>query len=270
MYKAIDQEISIIRNMNTQDQPASFDMNVRVNASLLKVELNLHKSEFRKFMFICPMLLAMIFMLNAQQSGFIPLFDGRSLDGWIVRSGSATYRVEDGTIVGTTVEGSGNTFLCTLKEYSDFIFEFEVIFDPELNSGVQFRSHAYDKETEVTGADGNKRKFPAGRVFGYQFEIATDGSGGVYDEARRAVFISGKNKATAVIYANGWNRCRIIAQGDHFITSVNGVVIADFHDTADAKGFFGLQVHQVPKGTKPLTVRWRNLNIRELKPDEKL
>jgi hypothetical protein len=212
----------------------------------------------------------MAYMLNAQQSKFVPMFDGKSLDGWIVRSGSAKYRVEDKAIVGTTVENSGNTFLCTVKEYSDFIFEFEVKFDPELNSGVQFRSHAYEKETELLSNDGKKRRFPADRVYGYQFEIATEGSGGVYDEARRAVFINGQNKATASINSEGWNRCRIIARGDHIITFVNDVVIADFHDTLDTKGFFGLQVHQIPEGKGPYSVRWRNLNIRELKPDEKL
>jgi hypothetical protein len=44
--------------------------------------------------------------------GWVPLFDGKTLDGWAAKGGSATYAVEDGAIVGTTVEGSPNAFLC--------------------------------------------------------------------------------------------------------------------------------------------------------------
>lgn len=45
-------------------------------------------------------------------AGWTSLFDGKTLDGWSVHGGFASYKVEDGTIVGTTVAGSPNTFLC--------------------------------------------------------------------------------------------------------------------------------------------------------------
>ena len=40
----------------------------------------------------------------------------------------------------------------------------------EMNSGVQFRSEFYTKETTRDVA-GKQKKFPADRVFGYQYEI---------------------------------------------------------------------------------------------------
>src|SRR5687768_321371 len=55
-------------------------------------------------------------------------------------SGQAQYKVEDGVLVGTTVDGSSNTFL-TKGPFKDFELEFEVKVDDELNSGVQVRSH---------------------------------------------------------------------------------------------------------------------------------
>ena len=58
--------------------------------------------------------------------GWVPLFDGKTLNGWSVHSGTAKYTVEDGMVVGTAVEGSPNSFLCTDKEYGDFVLEFEV------------------------------------------------------------------------------------------------------------------------------------------------
>ena len=56
----------------------------------------------------------------ANGSGRVPLFDGKTLDGWKVNSGTAAYKLEDGVIVGTTVEGSPNTFLCK-GDFMDFV-----------------------------------------------------------------------------------------------------------------------------------------------------
>src|SRR5687768_11077589 len=59
-------------------------------------------------------------------AGWTPLFNGKSLEGWVQKNGTATYRVEDGMIVGKTSEGSPNSFLATTKEYGDFELKFEV------------------------------------------------------------------------------------------------------------------------------------------------
>ena len=74
--------------------------------------------------------------------GFVRLFDGKTLDGWVVRAGQATYKVEDGAIVGTTATEGANTFLCTTRDYADFELRLQVKCDPPLNSGMQIRSHA--------------------------------------------------------------------------------------------------------------------------------
>ncbi|MEZ6054744.1 MAG: DUF1080 domain-containing protein, partial [Planctomycetaceae bacterium] len=78
----------------------------------------------------------------ADELGFIDLFNGRDLDGWTQRNGTATYRVEGDTIVGKTTEGSPNSFLCTDELYGDFELKFDVKVDSELNSGVQIRSQS--------------------------------------------------------------------------------------------------------------------------------
>ena len=71
-------------------------------------------------------------------NGFVPLFNGKDIDGWVKRGGDATYKVEDGCIVGQRGEGP-NTFLCPPKEYGNFVLYFECKFDEAINSGVQFR-----------------------------------------------------------------------------------------------------------------------------------
>lgn len=111
---------------------------------------------------------------NQESSDWISLFDGKSLDGWEQKNGTATYEIVDGTIVGTTSEGSPNSFLCTQKSYGDFELTFEVKVDPALNSGVQIRSIT---RKESVGEGQNQS---AGRVIGPQVEIAYgDENGGL-------------------------------------------------------------------------------------------
>lgn len=206
------------------------------------------------------------------------LFDGKTLNGWTIHSGFAKYVVEDGAILGTAVKGSPNSFLCTDKEYGDFILEFEVKCDPKLNSGVQIRSQIAKKEMFFVfrGRDGKPgtRKVPVDRVYGYQVEIARSGagsSGGIYDEARRGFFVAEASSDPAAARAlkdNEWNKYRIECRGSSIKTWVNGIACADLKDSMDAKGTIGLQVHGVGRDFKPYEVRWRNVRIRELDPDE--
>ena len=205
---------------------------------------------------------------------WVDLFNGRNLDGWSVRSGYAKYHVEDGALVGTAVKGSPNTFLCTNKQYGDFILEFEVKVDSELNSGVQIRSHVAEKEMVFwfRGNDGKPRKrvHPAGRVYGYQVEISDrqgGNSGGIYDEARRGFFLGDalSEPASKAFKSNQWNKYRVQCKGGSIKTWVNSVPCADFIDSLTARGIIGLQVHGLgKKDFHPYQVRWRNIRIMEL------
>jgi hypothetical protein len=208
---------------------------------------------------------------GAKDKPFKPLFDGKTLAGWEVCNGQATYKVEKGVIVGTTVPGSPNSFLCTTREYGDFVLEFDVLVDPALNSGVQIRSHRYAAETRVRTLNGTEyvdRVQKPGRFYGYQVEIATEksgASGGIYDEARRGWLanISSDPSASKAFKDNQWNRYRVEAMGDRIQTWINGVKCADLVDAADQSGFIGLQVHAYT-GDKPAQVRFRKLRIQDL------
>lgn len=213
---------------------------------------------------------------GGQEGEWTSLFDGESLEGWSVHSGFAKYRVEDGAIVGTAVKGSPNTFLCTEKEFRDFILEFEVFLtSPELNSGVQFRSMIAGGETVFWFRNNQgvlqATTIPADRVYGYQVEIAGESvgtSGGVYDEARRAFmeewWVEEGSEASRAFRDNQWNHYRIECRGDSIRTIVNGVVCADFRDGVNFSGIIGLQVHDVGQDPTPYEVRWRNIRIRPL------
>src|SRR5688572_20587270 len=101
--------------------------------------------------------------ISAQAEETVKLFDGKSLAGWVQRGGQAKYSVEARSIVGRTVLETPNTFLCTEKEYSDFILELEFKVDPKLNSGVQIRSQYFDHEVEPRDAKGETLKNDKGK-----------------------------------------------------------------------------------------------------------
>ena len=201
----------------------------------------------------------------------VPLFDGKTLTGWEQHSGTAEYRVQDGVIIGKTVPNTGNSFLCTAKKYSNFILELEFKVDPSMNSGVQFRSNYYTKETEVEIA-GKKKKFPADRVHGYQFEIDPSPrayTGGIYDEGRRGWLFDLKNNEPArkAFKQGEWNQIRIECRGDSLKTFLNGVAAADLKDSVTAEGVIALQVHGIGKNQAAVgkEVMWKNIRIQELK-----
>jgi len=235
------------------------------------------KKKFSAIILWAMLLSAGISGCNAQDQEWIPLFDGNSLEGWSVHSGFARYRVEDGTIVGTAVSGSPNSFLCTDQEFGDFILEFEVLLvDPELNSGVQFRSRIAAEETVFWFRNDQgilqPTTIPADRVYGYQVEIAGEQvgtSGGVYDEARRAFmeawWVEEGSEASRAFRDGQWNHYRIECRGDAIRTLVNDVVCADFRDGLNFTGIIGLQVHDVGEDPAPYEVRWRNIRIQPLK-----
>jgi len=205
------------------------------------------------------------------QDQWISIFDGKTLDGWSVHSGFAKYTVEDGAIVGTTVTGSPNSFLCTDRQYGDFVLEFEVNLDPRLNSGVQIRSTIAKAEEAFVfnGSDGAPQKqiIPVDRVYGYQVEIATEkggSSGSIYDEARRGFMLAStkSDPAAAKAFKDGqWNKFRVECKGDRIQTWINDVPCIDLRDGMTRRGIIGLQVHGIAKDAGPYQVRWRNIRI---------
>jgi hypothetical protein len=210
--------------------------------------------------FLAAMLLALVLAptaIMATDHGFQDLFNGKDLSGWNQRNGTATYRVEDGCIVGRTSDGSPNSFLCTDQLYGNFELMFDVKVDSRLNSGVQIRSQ------NVGGT-------AAGRVNGPQVEISLDGMAGyVYGEAAGGWMTPDADRKPHELFKDGeWNRYHIVAWNNTIQTWINGRQVSDLtHDEkfeSHPRGFIGLQVHGIPREQGPYEVRWKNLKLRDL------
>ena len=205
-------------------------------------------SIFLCLLFACPL---------AAEDGFVSLFNGKDLTGWSQKGGDAKYHVEDGTIVGVVNDRGRNTFLCTEKEYENFIFKAEFKFDQNFNSGIQFRSQVRP--------EGDRE-----RVYGYQYEMEPAGmTGAIYDEGRRGrwlnVVTDELRESTRKPFKQGdWNEVEIQCIGPSIRTWLNGEPVTDIIDFLSDRGFFGLQVHSASNfGAQ---VRWRNIRVKELPP----
>ncbi|MFT4539054.1 MAG: hypothetical protein ACI835_001492 [Planctomycetota bacterium] len=194
------------------------------------------------------------------EAGWVSLFDGKSLDGWSQRNGTATYRIVEDTIVGKTSDGSPNSFLCTDKTYADFELEFEVKVHANLNSGVQIRSQT--------------RGGPQGRVNGPQVEIEASGKNGaeagyIYGEAAGGWMTPEKDRKPHKHFKDGaWNAYRILAVGPRIRVWVNGQKVSDLTHAekfaSHPSGFIGLQVHGIGGGQGPYEAAWRKLRLRKV------
>jgi hypothetical protein len=202
------------------------------------------------------------------EEGWTKMFNGKTLEGWTQKNGTATYHVEDGEIVGKTSKGSPNSFLASTNHYGDFEMEFETKVDNKLNSGVQIRSKTDDKP-------GEHSVYNTGRVNGPQVEIEASGDAGaeagyVYGEGTPRGWLTPEDKLIPhKHFKDGeWNHYRIVAQGPRIQTWINGEQVSDLTDEeiykTHPKGFIGLQVHGIGANEGPYEVRWRNLRIREL------
>jgi len=208
----------------------------------------------------------------AEDSGWISLFDGKTLNGWKHSTlGTAKYSVVDGAIKGETVPGSPNSFLLSEKEYGDFELEFEVKVHNQLNSGVQIRSRE-KTEADLVDAKGKKTN-DLGRFFGPQVEIeSSPGQAGfIYGEATGRGWISAEPDKGAEhnhIKNGEWNQYRVVAKGARIQVWINGQAVADLTDEAihktHPKGHIGLQVHGIGKAEDTRDVYWRNIRIKPL------
>ena len=227
----------------------------------------------------CSLLLLTMFVGFAAKAGApsFDLFNGKDLSGWTQRTGKAKYFVENGCIVGQAVAGSKtNSFLCTDKDYDNFILDLDFKCDSVLNSGVQIRSHVFGHDTKVEWKD-KSINIPAGYVHGYQIEIDADAAkkrwwtAGIYDERRRLWLYPGQlggdpaeftRQGGLIFKTNDWNHLRIEAIGPSIKTFLNGTPCASITDSMTPSGFIGLQVHQIGDDASHAGAEIRFKNIR--------
>ncbi|CAN5906081.1 GDSL-type esterase/lipase family protein [soil metagenome] len=187
----------------------------------------------------------------------VPLFDGRTFDGWEGEM-NQVWRIENGAIVGGSMEGNPqNEFLTTKKNYRNFLLKLDyklVGTEGFVNGGVQFRSKRLAQ--------------PPNEMSGYQADIGPLKSGNLYDESRRRKTLVEANRdlMAKVEKPGDWNHLEIRAQENSVVLSLNGTQTVDYTETEpgiERDGVIALQIH----GNNKAVVSYRNIVIEPL-PDD--
>jgi hypothetical protein len=183
------------------------------------------------------------------EEGFVPLFNGRDLEGWEEADG---FVVDDGTIL---TKGAGAGDLYTKAEYGNYVLRFDYMLSPVGNSGVFVRA-----ETQK----------PLDR--GFEVQLLAPWSpwrddlhctGSLYGHVP---VVSRPDESTGV-----WHTMEIVLDRDTVIVSVDGQATTwartgavDTLADKSPRGRIGLQGnHSDPEQW----VRFRNVRIRDLDAD---
>ena len=174
------------------------------------------------------------------------LFDGKSLDGWVVH-GTEKWYVDNGELVCESGPDGEYGYLATEKSYKNIDLTLEFKQEADGNSGVFFRS----------SLDGTK-------ISGWQAEVAPPGhdTGGIYESYGRGWLIKPDPELDKNLKMGEWNTMRILVVDDEVTTFLNGRQMIYLKDEkiGQAEGQVALQIHS-GGGIK---VRWRNIKLKEL------
>lgn len=151
--------------------------------------------------------------------GFVPLFNGRDLTGWV--GNTIGYAARDGNLVVLPNVRAGNLY--TEKEYSDFVLRFEFKLIDGANNGIGIRTPLQGDAAYV----------------GMEIQILDDTSAKYNDPNRRDYYKLQPYQHHGSIYGvvpartgclrplGRWNCEEIIADGPHIIVNLNGKTIVD-------------------------------------------
>jgi hypothetical protein len=187
----------------------------------------------------------------AGETGFEPLFDGRTFDGW--EGDHSIFRIEDGSIVGGTLAAriARNEFLCTQAEFGDFEvrLKFKLV-GKGANAGVQIRSRRIPNHHEVRG---------------YQADLGDGWWGSLYDESRRRMILAGADPDVVkrAMKQDDWNDYTIRCQGRRIQLWINGQQTVDYtepDESIEQTGVIGLQIHS----GNPSEAWYRDIRIKKL------
>lgn len=195
----------------------------------------------------------------SSDSGFVSLFNGENLDGWV--GNKTSYSAAEGMII-IDPKGTGGGNLYTEKEYGNFILHFEFQLTPGANNGLGIHAPltgdaAYvGKELQILDNDADKFK----DLHEYQYH------GSVYGviPAKRG-FLNPTGE---------WNTQEVIVNHPKIQVVLNGTVILDGdyleaskNGTLDGKDHPGLKNDHGHIGFLGHgdVVSFRNIKIKELK-----
>lgn len=184
------------------------------------------------------------------QSGWVSMFDGKSLKGWKANENQESFWVKDGCIVANA-PGRCHLFYETEKPFRNFEFKAQIMTLPHSNAGVYFHTSFQDEGWPKVG-----------------FECQVNNT--YHDPKKTASLYGVVDCLDAPAKDDEWFELYIKVDGKRVITKVNDKTIVDWTQPSDWKkgesferilneGTFALQGHDPGS-----TVLFRNLLVKRL------
>lgn len=173
-----------------------------------------------------------------------PIFNGKDLSGWKEPAPNPFWKVVDGVLVGENDISLKGNMLYTQESYSNFVFEAEVRWSPEADTGFMVRKPELQMQIGISG--NLKRDMTCSFYTGAKER---------YPEAGQA------KEAEKYLKPGDWNRIRLQAKGDTFTVWLNGQRVSEYTNPRYAEaGPIGLQIHPKVK----MKAEFRNIKAGSL------
>ncbi len=186
-------------------------------------------------------------LLAADESGFVPLFNGKDTAGWHLRKkdGHNSWTIDNGVLKNTVNKGEHGTDLVTDKKFWNFTVRFEFQVPDGSNSGFYLRGR---HEIQILG------DYKSGKP-------SKSGNGAIYNQTAPSEFASKP--------AGEWQTAEATIIGNKITFVLNGKKI---HDNVVCDVATGSEIDKNVKEPGPIflqgdhgTVSFRNMRIKELK-----
>jgi hypothetical protein len=151
----------------------------------------------------------------AEESGWVNLFDGKTLAGWKSYSGKpigTQWVVEDGALHLT---GGGGGDIVTDREFKNFEFQFQWKVAPGANSGVMYRVQPGDRAPYMSGPEYQVLDDAKHR----------DGANPKTSAAALYALIAGNDRELKPV--GDWNTGKIVLRGNHLEHWLNGKKVVE-------------------------------------------
>jgi hypothetical protein len=208
----------------------------------------------------CALLLACLIVLpspaqdsskTTDETGFVSLFDGKSMNGWKVNENQASWSVKDGLLV-CQGERSHIFYVGDDKPFKNFHFKAEVMTEPNSNAGIYFHT---------------KYQESGWPKYGFECQVNLSYKS---DPRKTSSLYAVKDVLEPAAKDNEWYLQEIIVVGKKITLKVNGKTQVEYVEPDDQKagsdftrkldeGTFALQAHD--PGSK---VYFRNIRVKRL------
>jgi hypothetical protein len=204
---------------------------------------------------------AAVNVLADDTSSWIPLFDGKSLNGWKANERADSFKVTDGQIVAS----GGRSHLFYVgpvhsADFKNFELSADVMTRPGANSGIYFHT-----AWQPSG-------WPSA---GFEVQVANSyvGSNGYRENKKTGSLYGVRNVYKQLVKDNEWFQINILVRSKQVQIRVNNMLVVDYVEPDEpfrgypdfqrvlANGTFALQAHDPGS-----TTYFRNIRVRPL-PD---